>query len=486
MSRFNNPVPDYTNNSGTLLANGLLYFYESGTNTTKITYADVNETIANTQPLVLNGDGSVPNCFFSGSAKVILADADGVQQWERDPVTATESSSFGETWDSVSIYSLNEVVTFNGILYVSITASNQNNNPSSVPAAWTQFDLLKRWNASETYAARDPVIATDYSIYVSLSNGNIGNNPNTDGGVNWQATGLGASTVIPFVDWDLSTNYGVGGKNIVTGSDGSYYVSLQTPNLNKDPISEPTFWALSEFNTNGLIPATALSNSIGASTTLAATERAATVYATTGTQGQVTLSDSDTETSTALAATIAAVTRRARLAAAETISAIWTFTNQIYMANSVAIWGKETGGGTPRIMAFMDGGNNVVLGSVSNPTRIDSNGEVVLANHSGATAGVLQKLVPVATGFVDIGGTLLDNYQLSGASITGLGEYTVTLTTPVSSVTAAIVDVNVVNTIFRACVYSMPNTSTIIVKVFDSALAPSSSTFNLSVKDLGN
>ena len=244
MSRFTNPVPEYTNNSGTLLANGLLYFYESGTNTTKITYADVNETVANPQPLVLNGDGTVPNCFFSGSAKVVLADEDDVQQWERDPVTSTEVSSFGEAWDSVSIYNLNEVITYNGILYVSIIAANQNNNPASVLTAWTQFDLLKRWNVNETYQVRDPVIGTDYTIYLSQVANNLGNDP-TVPSANWAASGAGSGATFSFTAWDASTDYAVGGANIVTGTDGKYYVSIRTPNISQDPTTpSPTYWSM--------------------------------------------------------------------------------------------------------------------------------------------------------------------------------------------------------------------------------------------------
>lgn len=94
MTRFVNPTPKYTDENGDFMPFGLLYFYDTGTNDDKTTYADVGETIANTQPLVLNGDGSTPNCFYSGSAKVKLvmnagtaaSPVNGAQQWERDPV----------------------------------------------------------------------------------------------------------------------------------------------------------------------------------------------------------------------------------------------------------------------------------------------------------------------------------------------------------------------------------------------------------------
>ena len=241
MARYVDPTPKYTDSGNEPLPNGLLYFFESGTSTQKTTYADVNQTIANPHPLILNGDGSVPNCFYSGAAKVRLATSADVQIWERDPVVGAESSSFGESWNSISVYGLNEVVTFNDLLYVSIAALNQNNNPSTTPASWSQFDLLTRWNVNQTYQVRDPVIGTDYTIYISQVANNLGNDP-TVPSANWAASGAGSGAVFAFTDWDLSVSYAAGGANIVTGSNGLYYKSLQAANLNQDPISTPLYW----------------------------------------------------------------------------------------------------------------------------------------------------------------------------------------------------------------------------------------------------
>jgi len=229
---------------------GLLYFYESGTNDDKDTFADVNETIKNSQPLILNGDGSVPNCFYSGTAKVkLLTNAgtpttpiDGTQQWERDPVSSGSVGAVGREWDAISIYDANSIVTFNSLFYVSIINSNQNNNPSSTPSAWTQWDLLKRWNTNETYNVRDPVIATDFTLYISQVGSNLGNDPISSPS-EWLPSGAGSGGSFAFAGWDLSIDYPVGGSAIVTGSDGNYYKSIQTPNLNNDPVTpSPTFW----------------------------------------------------------------------------------------------------------------------------------------------------------------------------------------------------------------------------------------------------
>jgi hypothetical protein len=202
MTRFANPVPKYTDASGNFMPYGLLYFYDSGTNSDKTTFADVNETIANTQPLLLNGDGSVPNCFYSGSAKVVLitnagtaaAPINGTQQWERDPVTSDAVGAIGQAWDSQAIYNINSVAILDDIFYVSITNANQNNNPSTTATAWTRWDLLKRWNTNETYNLGDPVIMTDLTLYISQSASNLGNNP-TSSPTKWLPSVVSADLV---------------------------------------------------------------------------------------------------------------------------------------------------------------------------------------------------------------------------------------------------------------------------------------------------
>ena len=169
---------------------GLLYFFDSGTNDDKTTFADVNEQFPNPQPLILNGDGSVPNCFYSGSAKVILVTnvgtpttpIDGTQQWERDPVTSAAIGAIGREWDAISIYDKDSVVILDDIFYVSIINANQNNNPSSTPTAWSQWDLLVRFNIFETYQLADPVIASDGFLYTSSIADNTGNDPTLLGG----------------------------------------------------------------------------------------------------------------------------------------------------------------------------------------------------------------------------------------------------------------------------------------------------------------
>lgn len=185
MPRFINPVPQYLDDAGNPLAEGKLFFFESGTGTDKDTFADVNEKIDNTNPVILSGSGRAPNIFYTGDAKVILSNADETQFWERDPVsTGGSEGAIGDDWDSITIYNINDVAELSGVFYVSITNNNQNNNPASTASAWTQFDLLKRWNTLETYNAGDPVTAGG-RFYTSAAGSNLGNDPATDNTGKW-------------------------------------------------------------------------------------------------------------------------------------------------------------------------------------------------------------------------------------------------------------------------------------------------------------
>ena len=251
MTRFVDPVPKYTDQSNAFMPYGLLYFFDSGTNDDKTTFADVNETIANTQPLILNGDGSVPNCFYTGSAKVVLvtnagtpaAPVDGTQQWERDPVTSASLGAIGQAWNAVSIYDVDAVVIHNGILYISIINANQNNTPNSSPTAWTQFDLLKRFNTNETYAVDDPVIASNSTIYLSRVASNVGNDP-ISSPTQWRQPGQSLDGNMNPIAWgvfnfDTDTLISGDGCSIVRSSVGLAALTLDTATsavLNTVPI----------------------------------------------------------------------------------------------------------------------------------------------------------------------------------------------------------------------------------------------------------
>jgi len=186
MSRFLDAFTQYFDSSGNVLEEGLLFFYESGTNTPKSTFKDVNETTPNTHPVKLTGGGRVPDIFYTGSAKVVLHDKNNVQIDEADPVTGTNSSgALGTDWDAITSFNKENVVRFNSVLYSSLINNNQNNNPASTPTAWSRFDLLVRWNTEEEYGQGDPVIRNGI-LYTSNTAANKGNDPALDA-VSWKS-----------------------------------------------------------------------------------------------------------------------------------------------------------------------------------------------------------------------------------------------------------------------------------------------------------
>ena len=185
MSRFVNPRPQYLDSSGDPLPGGLLYFYESGTTTGKTTYADVNQSTANTNPVVLDADGRVPSVFFDGVARVVLRTAASVLVWDLDPVGAGDLTGPFTQWSSEITYGVGAIVVLsNGDLYRSLVAANTDNEPSVSAAFWEKLEFIRVWNANVTYALNATTKGSNGLFYVSLANGNLGNDPISDA-VNW-------------------------------------------------------------------------------------------------------------------------------------------------------------------------------------------------------------------------------------------------------------------------------------------------------------
>lgn len=230
MPRSINPAPQFLDSSGEPLAYGLMYFFESGTNTPKVTYKDANLTIPNTHPVVLNADGTLPNVIYEGSAKQILTDADLVQRWERDPV-GTIDSTFGNQWSNIIIYSLGEVVRgSDGIYYESVGDGNQGNDPVTTSGLWKLLYSIQ-WSAAISYQVNASVLGSDGILYTSSIPANLGNDP-----VSSPNEWANPATI----NWSSLITYGLAAN--VRGSDGALYESLAGSNLGNDPISDPTKW----------------------------------------------------------------------------------------------------------------------------------------------------------------------------------------------------------------------------------------------------
>jgi len=377
-----------------------------------------------------------------------------VQIWERDPVVGAESSSFGDSWDAISVYGLNEVVTFNDLLYTSIVTNNQNNNPASAPEAWSQFDLVTRWNVNEIYQSRDPVIATDYNIYISLTSDNQGNDPTTSPS-EWQATGTGSGAIPAFVDWDPTVNYSEGGANIVTASDENYYVSLVAGNFNNNPISSPSEWEQIDHITGGNIVIdgdTISSTATDSDIDLAPNGVGKLTYngievADLNVTGLLAPIDSPTFTTLAVLpsnTTIGSVSSTeigylnggteniqgalnaaARTGDNETITGDWRYNNDVTYGNEDAILGRNQADSTSYNIAKISSSNEVALGDLSLPLKINSNGVIDIIPAGGRN---LFGVIPTAIGKVDgATGNFLSNVGFSSSSRVSQGVYRVNI-----------------------------------------------------------
>jgi hypothetical protein len=302
MARFGEINAQYFDDAGDPLGSGKLYFYETGTTTLKDTYSDINQTIANTNPVILSAAGRQPNIFFSGTAKAILTDKNDVQILVRDPVGAT-ASIFGDGWVATKIYSTDAVVLgSDGQYYRSLVAGNQNNDPTTTSGYWTLLYSIQ-WNSGITYK-EGAVVTYDGNQYQSLQNSNLNNNPSS-APTYWALYSLSWISTATYAD----------NQNVV-GSDGVLYTSQQASNTGNDPsdaANRPTWWVGTSADAAASAAAAAASESAAAAseTAAAASEAAAATSETNAASSASSASTSATnaatsETNAAASATSAA------------------------------------------------------------------------------------------------------------------------------------------------------------------------------------
>jgi hypothetical protein len=207
--RYIRPSFQYFDNSGRILDSGQLFFYDSGTTTLKNVYSDPDGLVPIANPVVLDGAGRTPDVYLDGAYKLIIQDKNSVQIEERDPVLAADDTTKGfGPWNAVTIYAVDDIVrASNGLLYISIVGSNQNNEPSASAVQWTKVQFLSTYNANETYIIGDVVADSIGNVYRSLTNSNLGNTP-ASSPTDWTSIVAGA----------FSGDVTVGGTLGVTGT----------------------------------------------------------------------------------------------------------------------------------------------------------------------------------------------------------------------------------------------------------------------------
>lgn len=186
MSRVIEAFAQFFDGNGDPLVDGWLRFLESGSNNTdKDTYSDVNESIANTNPVQLDAEGRCPNVYGEGEYRVVsytndvVSDvpAEQIQLFDPVPGAGLIGAEFGE-WSAVLAYPLGSLVTYDGEYFVSLSANNLG-NVTSDEQFWQQVDFVYKYNANAAYSQNQVVQFTDSSMYVVLSDTTAGQSPTT-------------------------------------------------------------------------------------------------------------------------------------------------------------------------------------------------------------------------------------------------------------------------------------------------------------------
>lgn len=348
MARFGD-FDQYLDNAGDPLVEGKIYFYESGTTAPKTTYSDINNSIPNTNPVLLTAAGRQPNIFFDGVAKAILTDNDDVQIAVRDPVGET-ATDFGDAWVATKIYSAVDVVLgSDGVYYRSLINGNQNNNPVTTTGSWTLLYSVD-WNPAITYQV-GAMVTYNGEQYQSLQSSNLNQNPST----------ASSYWVLLSFAWLATATYAED-QNAV-GTDGILYTSLQNGNIGNDPATSPAYW-------------------VGTSAAAAASAVAAAASATAAAASEVAAETAETNAETAQAAAEAAQ------AAAETaeVNAETAETNSAASAASSATSASESAASAAAALVSENAAATSESNSASSATASAASAAAALVSENASAA----------------------------------------------------------------------------------------------------
>lgn len=155
---------------------------------------------------------------------------------------------FAPNWASGTTYAAGASVNYNGVVYVSLAASNTGNEPDISPTWWVTAPTTlgpALWSDTTTYSIGQ--FATwEHVTYVSLQNSNLGNNP--DPSAEWAAVAapalylskidfnMGNEPDLSPAPWVMGATYASGAT--VAGSDGYIYTSKINGNVSLNPVGD--------------------------------------------------------------------------------------------------------------------------------------------------------------------------------------------------------------------------------------------------------
>lgn len=120
------PRQQFFTANGQVLAGGFLYTYAAGTSTPLAAYTDSTGNTPLSNPIVLDAGGMASIWLSSANYKIVAQDANGVQQWSVDNVSAVSQAELQGT-NSFSSLSVSGNLTVGGNIVVSgaITAASE-------------------------------------------------------------------------------------------------------------------------------------------------------------------------------------------------------------------------------------------------------------------------------------------------------------------------------------------------------------------------
>jgi hypothetical protein len=235
------PKLQFFDNNGVPLAGGLLYTYAAGTTTPQATYQDVNGTINNTNPIVLDARGEALVWLGSGAYKMTLTTATGTQIWSVDNIGSSStlpSLANRVLGDFTNINLLNrtmfQTTVSNGLSAVGVVPNGTNLNASwvsynnSVPTNSSYHSMeINATDARTVSGAAGTSAFLPYTIYVNgaevsryLTNGRVGIGTTTPsarfGVVTTTASETGLS--VSSVGGGLTIDNNATGNNYVDGA----------------------------------------------------------------------------------------------------------------------------------------------------------------------------------------------------------------------------------------------------------------------------
>ena len=232
MTRIIDPLEQFFDDAGDPLIGGLLYFYATGTNTLLDTFADVNLSIPNTNPLELTAAGRSPDAYgYNRLYRVVLKNSSGVQILQRDNVGSLTGDSAFTPWIYDKVYNIPDIATYANKFYLSKVNGNQDNQPD-ISTQWAQIRFMEDYKSGFSYSKND-VVFSNFILYLSLVDTNAGNTPASSPN-QWERIGSIPAHSInrTYAQYDLCVKSGI------------VYRSQQNTNLNHDPATDTayTWW----------------------------------------------------------------------------------------------------------------------------------------------------------------------------------------------------------------------------------------------------